>query len=419
MPSFRGITIGSYAERNAKVEIAKPPRVQSGDVMLASIYLESAKATITPPAGWTLVGEKVEQTHGNVFVYATYWKKYEGEAGPYTFTWTGTHGNNYRLVAYQGVNGTTPINATGIATTPAQEAKVKAPSITTTVPNCLLLYVGAENTGVEQSARPEGFMVRSDQGGLTADAEQAEAGATGAKEWTLASAGSAGVGQLIALEPASVNEGKSPAVRLEQQTAFTTGTSESVPKPAGMAVGDLMLMLMWVEASGITIASTGWTVLEQIETGHGFTVAIMWKKYEGEAGAYSVTWGGASHGHTSLLAVIGRTSSTSPVNAHAGATSSTSTTTDRGPSITTTVANTRLILMGSNESGAPTTALPANFNDRRTTNYCLADAFQETAEATGNKDATIESAHWNTGHLIALAPLSGAAAPTNLLDMVV
>jgi hypothetical protein len=204
--SFVTSAKGTYEARTSG-SIPKPAEVAVGDVMLASIYLE-LNETIAM-SGWTLASTRLVQANGTTFSFATFWKVYEGEAGPYAVTWNGTsHGMNWRLGAYRFVNQNSPINAAGGQTNSGSTSTAEtAPSITPTVSNTRLVFTGANSNGNEVAGGgdPAGFTKRQDTGGYLADGFGPAANvATGAKTETLGAAAWYAA-QLIALTPETPN----------------------------------------------------------------------------------------------------------------------------------------------------------------------------------------------------------------------
>lgn len=123
----------------------KPAGSQPGDIHVLALLVDSAAATITPPAGWTLIRSDADATKGNQT--ALFWAREDGSAFA-AFTISG--GAVYwgaQIATYSGCRqGTTPI-ATSAGQVNAASANVPAPSITTTIDNCMALYVGSDDYG--------------------------------------------------------------------------------------------------------------------------------------------------------------------------------------------------------------------------------------------------------------------------------
>jgi prepilin-type N-terminal cleavage/methylation domain-containing protein len=82
--------------------IAKPARTAFGDAMLAQIAVRGGAATtITPPAGWSLVGS---QDNGTAVKSALYQRTASGTSTSYTWTFNPSVEATGGIVSYSGVN---------------------------------------------------------------------------------------------------------------------------------------------------------------------------------------------------------------------------------------------------------------------------------------------------------------------------
>ncbi len=94
------------------IVITKPSGVVSGDVMLAAVSFQTGNNTVTPPSGWTLV-----RHIGDGFGMDVY-RKTAGGSEPANYTWSFLTADKLAggIVAFSGVNGTSPIQVeNGIA----------------------------------------------------------------------------------------------------------------------------------------------------------------------------------------------------------------------------------------------------------------------------------------------------------------
>lgn len=185
-----------------------------------------------------------------------------------------------------------------------------------------------------------------------------------------------------------------------------------VPKPAGVVAGDQMLVQVYVEdPSGtgpFTISSSGWTLVEKVEnksSGIWFALAVFSKRYEeGDPSEYTFSWTGtAKRGCGALGAAWSGVSKEEPINAHLGAASSGASSTVRGPSVTTTKANSMVVMLGDYNASDTRTA-PSGMEDIAGPEGVIAQVAQAEAGATGNKDAKTGHAEGNIGFLVALSP---------------
>ncbi len=203
--AFRSASSANNATATTLV-IPAPTGVASGDAMLAVVSVRAAP-TITPPAGWTLVRQDANASTMRQAVFV----RVAGGSEPasYTFNLSSAQSAAGGIVAYSGVDGTTPVEVHG-GQLNASSTSITAPSITTTGANRQI--VGFFGTPVLTSMTPPGGMTeRYDQTvpstntykvtSGAADENVAAAGATGTRVATAANA-AANIGQLVALNPA-------------------------------------------------------------------------------------------------------------------------------------------------------------------------------------------------------------------------
>lgn len=90
--------------------VDRPTGVQQGDFMLAYFTVLQDQTTITPPTGWTLVHNAADTTN-NPHTQMYVWSRVAGPSEPttYTFSWDVSSGAVVGIVAYSGVDTTTPI----------------------------------------------------------------------------------------------------------------------------------------------------------------------------------------------------------------------------------------------------------------------------------------------------------------------
>lgn len=123
-----GITFVNISYVLGSLTCAAPSGCQPGDVLVAHIFAQSA--AISPPAGWTLIANPA-------YLEAYYWRVWQ--TGDTNWTWTSDGGGDraVSVVAYRGVNNTTPINAYLLIPSHVTFPPVIS-SITTTVPGCMI-----------------------------------------------------------------------------------------------------------------------------------------------------------------------------------------------------------------------------------------------------------------------------------------
>lgn len=229
-----GATVGVVAKTtDGTVTVPTPPTgITTNDVLLLVLSASGARFTaITPPAGWVQINLTSGAGHSQAifrkFASAT-------EAGPYTFTWTytGSPGGKRALsymIAYRGVDTTTPIDAAGGRYNTPASNWVIAPSISTTVANTQLVgFFGfSRNAGGTLFGLGNAYSQAAGGGGgvtvLSGDQVRAATGGTGFRVARFGST-AVGVGHLIALRPLPILN----HIRLEHSGSGLTCTPSLV-----------------------------------------------------------------------------------------------------------------------------------------------------------------------------------------------
>jgi hypothetical protein len=126
---------------SAGVTVNKPTGVQPGDLMIAAIHIGwcNSGPAVTAPSGWILINYTSNTGTGcgsqNTSKQLHTFYKIVGNAEPSSYTFTGNASNQYyvgAIVAYSGVNTTTPINASSTFGTQDACNNIVANSVTTT-----------------------------------------------------------------------------------------------------------------------------------------------------------------------------------------------------------------------------------------------------------------------------------------------
>ena len=186
------------------VTVSKPTGTIEGDVMIAALGWD-ANGSITAPSGWTLIRSTLFNTDNNVAA----WYKVAGASEPANYTWSQPANDDFSvgIATYYNVNKSNPINVENAQTNSAS-SNVVAPSVTTTVANTMLVFIGSidHNNVGNTWTPPSGMNERVDQTNKwtsieIADVVQASAGSSGTKTGVTTDS-QANVGHLIALNPA-------------------------------------------------------------------------------------------------------------------------------------------------------------------------------------------------------------------------
>ena len=137
--------------------IAKPAGTVQGDLLVATVAHQSgSNRNMTPPAGWTAIPGTDVFEGSNARIHG--WYRVAGASEPDSYTFTLTGGSDGRdtaggIMAISGANQATPINVSnGQSNGSTPSSSLPAASITTTVPNTLLIYAGSGSTAATYTA---------------------------------------------------------------------------------------------------------------------------------------------------------------------------------------------------------------------------------------------------------------------------
>ena len=192
-----------------------------------------------------------------------------------------------------------------------------------------------------------------------------------------------------------------------------SGTSVVVNRPAGIAVGDLMLASVSCRgnATGIT-APAGWTLIRRDNETTHHSAAQYYRHYvSGDAASFTWTLG-TNVRHAAGIAAYSDVSSDQPIDVDAGQTNSTASTTMAGPSLTTNFNDEMLVAFAVSEASGQTITDPTGYTSRYTVSaggganagctLSVSDKPFATAGSTGTISATQSSSRDSTVQHIAL-----------------
>ena len=219
--AFVGIATAATSTPGTSQACNTPPGVLDGHVMLTVISVgrslagarwsvvvwRSNSATLTAPGGWM---EVLTDPHSGGALQMSIWRRV-ASSEPASYTWSISSAFNIAIAcgAWSGRDTTTPINASGSQEN-ASSTSITAPSITTNVDGCDIVYAGCRQ-GSSGFTPDAAFTERSDHGSTdagsnvameTADRVQATLGATGTATATHAGA-ALNIGAQVALAPAA------------------------------------------------------------------------------------------------------------------------------------------------------------------------------------------------------------------------
>lgn len=162
VPVIESQAVGSSATTTSTATASKPTGTASGDVLLAFVCVPDKGALpVTGPAGWTKLVENISSFSSNEGL--SVWYILAGGSEPSSYSWTLNAARRYivNIFRISGADATTPINVSGGAINPAGDlvgvSNPAAPSVTTTVADCLLLCAAVSDTGDITYTAPSGM----------------------------------------------------------------------------------------------------------------------------------------------------------------------------------------------------------------------------------------------------------------------
>jgi len=259
------------------VTVTRPASVVTGNLMVAQVSIRS-NAAITAPAGWTTIGNL--RTNGATMEQRIYYRvatAADTAATTYQWSWTGNADATAGILAYSGVDATSPFDVT-----PSDNANTgttaTATGLTTTQANDMLIaYYAAQgqsgpavtmtqDTGqgmTEEYNQQSGSGPSSRIRQVGADGAQAAVGATGNKTATI-STSTPWVSHLVALMPPLAVDGAGTlAASISNVSASQTGRTVTFTYTAasgGMQNGAITIVVPagW-NAPSLTAANAGYT----------------------------------------------------------------------------------------------------------------------------------------------------------------
>jgi hypothetical protein len=200
-PAFR--STANSTGSGTTLQITKPSGVSADDILVAWINDDSA-ATLTPPSGWTAIGET-----GRLRTY--YYVA--GASEPATYTWSSSVSGAKAgsILAYSGGDTSVPVDVSSFQTN-VSSTTMTCPSITTTATDTTLVFGGATYGSNPSPTFPGGSTVRvgfsSNNVGLqVGDEAKATAGSTGTRSVTLSVAATSYAGTISIRGSTSISSG--------------------------------------------------------------------------------------------------------------------------------------------------------------------------------------------------------------------
>lgn len=221
--SYVGIGSKANTTSSTTITIPRSTSVVAGDFMIAQVALRPNSPTITPPSGWTFIRRDNSST--NRITTALYYK-FATASEPTSYTWTFSTSliTSGGIVAYRGVDATTPIDVHS-GRVNASGCTLTANSVTTTQANDMLVFIGGFDDSSDLIV-PSGMTEQLDiHGGDTstyfAGQQLGAAGSTGNKITACSSSAFESIGNLVALRAASTTPTYTPIPTPTQPVAPT------------------------------------------------------------------------------------------------------------------------------------------------------------------------------------------------------
>jgi hypothetical protein len=395
------------------VTITNPAGTIQNDVMIASIGFRPNTATITPPAGWTLVRriDNPSVAGGAAPNSLAIYSKTAGAAEPVSYAWalSGATDAVGGIQTFFNVETATSIDIESGQTT-AFGITHATPSVTTSDATTMVVTshtIASSETWTAPAGMTKAFEVASvatpnslGQSIMGAYLLQPAAGATGVKT--------------ASIPPASPNSDSGNTHILALRPALQS--SVVITKPAGTVQSDVMVATIGFRPNTLTITPpAGWTLVRRIDNANGSANSLaVYRVIAGASEPANYTWSFSSTGYLvgGILAFSG-VDTTTPIDVENGnctlqGSCASTTLVHTTPSVTTTVANTMLVTShtyGSAGTWTPsgmTEAVDVQHGDQSLAANYLVQAAQGASgaqTATASRDADVGNAH-----ILALRP---------------
>jgi type II secretory pathway pseudopilin PulG len=388
--TYRGFSEAkASSDSNTSIVIPKPSGTAQNDLLVAAVAIDDSP-TSPIASGWTSIDYTTYGPAGTSIALGA-WYKIAGASEPatYTFSWIGGNKAYGWIMRFTGYNSSNPINVTPTSFNQTGSSTPTSPAVTTTVPNCMILRLGAFNDS-----------------NMTTDSP----GLTGHTAITMDSSG-----------------GTSSAAPTYQAagTAQTGTGSITVPWPTHQA-GDVALL--FIESCGGQAANlstpAGFTLVPNPQytgTGtNGTRLTVFWCRATSSSMSSPVVQGtGLDHLYGRILTFRGVVATDNPWDVTADGNKPTASTTTTFGAVTTSVPYDLIVLAASRDNDSTAAAWSAWTNanlsslterqDAGTTSgngggVGVATGVMSTAGSTGATTATVTSSV--DGHMtIALKPI--------------
>jgi type II secretory pathway pseudopilin PulG len=323
---YMGFNEAKAASSLTSLSVPIPTGTTAGDLLIAAVATDGDTSTTitTAAAGWT----QLDRGASSGAVTLGVWYKVAGASEPApTFTWTTGEQAYGWIMRFTGQDATNPINASAVFN--QTSATPQSPAVTTTVPNCLILRIGAFNNDdiiIDNPTLLAGHTT------ITADESASSAGGVGTVTYQ----------------------------GLQATKKTPAGTSVVVNKPTGTAAGDLLVAA--VATNGDTFSyftqPSGWTSIFSDHYSTEVSFLTWWKKAgASEPASYTFSWTtNSDEAYAWIMRFTGQ-DPTYPINV-SNKTSGSGSSTPSSPSVTTSVANCMIVRTGGFDSSSITVGSP-------------------------------------------------------------
>ncbi len=170
------------------IDGSTPSGTLQGDIMIAYVSVRGG-VSISTPSGWTAIANT--NTVATTDVRGAAFYKFAGasEAGPYTFSLGGSQKAAVVIVAYSGVDTSTPIDVSSGAGVTTASTTLTTPDVTTTVDNAMVVAMFGVTYGTTLTASGS-YTIRGQVQSSTGNS--ATKNTAGIEDRVLATAGSTG-----------------------------------------------------------------------------------------------------------------------------------------------------------------------------------------------------------------------------------
>ena len=269
--------------------VATPAGVVAGDVLLAHVANRNqASATVTPPAGWTLVRSDTSSFTIRGWVFA---RVVTGaEPANHTFTTSVASYIAANVVAYAGADPINPIEAHAGKST-SSSTSLSAPQLSTATTGGAAVWFGAQawtgTTCPSNITPPTGFTetydrcLDSSSQGLVFSSATRQLTTSGVQGPFNGSSPNAqtNVAHVVALRRAQGSSPSDVALRASSRASGLSLSSLSIARPSGVQANDLLLARISLRNNvGATLTPpSGWTFLRSEQSASAIRTWIFYR----------------------------------------------------------------------------------------------------------------------------------------------